>query len=177
MNTLETICSRKSIRSYTGESITEEELNEILKAGNASPVGLARYDTMHITIIKNKELLNEIDEVGAKMFGKTDRHPLYSAPMLILISTKKPEPMMENVSYSNAAIIAHNMALEATELNIGTCHIWGAVAALLQAPDTMKKLNLPESFIPCCGIILGRIDYEYEIRDIPSDRIKKTVIE
>lgn len=176
MNTLDTICSRKSIRSYTGESITEEELNKILKAGNASPVGMARYDNMHITIIKDKGLLKEIDEAGAKMFGKPDMHPLYGAPMLILISTKKPEPMMENVSFSNAAIIAHNMALEATELNIGTCYIWGAVAALFRSPETMRKLKLPEEFIPCCGIILGKMNDEYRIREISLDKISKNVI-
>lgn len=177
MNTLDTICSRKSIRTYTGESITEEELNKILKAGNASPVGMAKYDNMHITIIKDKGLLKEIDEAGAKMFGKPDMHPLYEAPMLILISTKKPEPMMENVSYSNAAIIAHNMALEATELNIGTCYIWGAVSALFGSPETMQKLKLPEEFIPCCGITLGKMNDEYRIREISLDKISKNVIE
>ena len=62
-------------------------------------------------------------------------------------------------------------------LNIGTCYIWGAVAALFQAPEIMKKLNLPEGFIPCCGITLGKTDYEYVLRDIPADRIAKTVIQ
>ncbi len=38
MNTMETICSRKSIRTYTGEQITEEQLNTILKAANAAPI-------------------------------------------------------------------------------------------------------------------------------------------
>ena len=106
MNTFDTICSRKSVRSYTGENITEEELTKILKAGDASPVGMGQYDNMHITIIKNKELLKQIDEAGARMFGKPDMHPLYGAPMLILVSTKKPEQNMENVSYSNAAMLA-----------------------------------------------------------------------
>lgn len=40
MNTMETICSRKTIRSYTDENITADELNVILKAANASPVGI-----------------------------------------------------------------------------------------------------------------------------------------
>lgn len=177
MNILDIICKRKSVRTYTGENITEEELNKILKSANASPVGMAQYENMHITIIKNKELLKEIDEAGAKMFGKTEMKPLYEAPMLVLISTKKPDENMENVAYSNAAIIAHNMALEATELNIGTCYIWGAVMALFNEPDTMKKLHLPENFIPCCAITLGKTDYKYEIRDIPEDRISKNIIE
>ena len=45
MNTMETICSRKTIRSYTGENITADELNVILKAANASPVGMGQYDS------------------------------------------------------------------------------------------------------------------------------------
>ena len=42
MTMIETICSRKSVRSYTGENITAEELEVILKAANASPVGMGR---------------------------------------------------------------------------------------------------------------------------------------
>lgn len=177
MKTLETICSRKSIRSYTGEGITQNELKQILTAANASPVGMGRYDEMHLTIVTNLELLRKIDQAGAAMFGKPDIHPLYGAPVLILVSTKTPAERRENVAYSNAAIIAHNMALEATELGIGVCHIWGAVAAVTASPDIIKELNLPEDFIPCCGIVLGQTDCKYEPRDIPEDRIEKNIIE
>lgn len=90
------------------------------------------------------------------MFGKPDMHPLYSAPILILVSMKTQSKMMENVAYSNAAIFAHNMALETTELGLGTCYIWGVVAALATSPDIMSELGLPEDFIPCCGIVLGK---------------------
>ena len=55
MNTMETICSRKTIRSYTGENITADELNVILKAANASPVGMGQYDSMHLTVITNED--------------------------------------------------------------------------------------------------------------------------
>lgn len=65
MNTMETICSRKTIRSYTGENITADELNVILKAANASPVGMGQYDSMHLTVITNEELMNKIDAAGA----------------------------------------------------------------------------------------------------------------
>ena len=37
---------------------------------------------------------------------------------------------MENVMYSNAAIMLHNIALAATSLGIGSCYICGATAAL-----------------------------------------------
>lgn len=177
MNTMETICSRKSVRSYTGENITAEELSTILKAANASPVGMGQFDSLHLTVITNKALLDKIETAAAAMFGKPDMHPLYSAPTLILISSRKPAPMMENVAFSNAAIMVHNMALAATELGVGSCYIWGAIAAILRAEDILAELKLPEEFIPCCAISLGKTDESYEMRNIPVDKIAKTIIE
>lgn len=177
MNTLETIFSRKSIRSYTGEAITEDQLNTILKAAIASPIGMGKYEDVHLTVITNPELLNEIDAECATLFNNPDMHPLYNAPMLILVSAKMPDVRaMENVSYSNAAIIVQNMALAATELGIGSCHIWGAIRSLLNAPLILEKLNLPEGFTACCGIILGKTDSTYEEREIPMDRISMNTI-
>ena len=177
MTMMETICSRKSVRSYTGENITAEELEVILKAANASPVGMGQFDSLHLTVITNKELLAKIEASAAAMFGKTDMHPLYGAPTLILVSSRKPAPMMENVAFSNAAIMAHNMALAATELGVGTCYIWGATAAMSRNPEILADLKLPEGFIPCCAMCFGKTDIAYEAREIPEYKIAKTLIE
>ena len=172
---IETLLKRKSVRSYTGENITEEELNIILKACDASPVGMKQYETLHLTVITNKELLVKIEETTAKMFGKPDMHPLYGAPTLIVISSKKLPDHMANVMYSNAAIMSHNIALAATSLNIGSCYIWGAIAAISNDEEIIKQLNLPEGFIPCCAVTLGKTDEEYNEKDI-SERISKSYI-
>lgn len=177
MNTMETICSRKSVRSYTGENITAEELSVILKSANASPVGMGQFDSLHLTVITNKELLSKIEKETAAMFGKPDMHPLYNAPTLIVVSSRKPAPMMENVAFSNAAIMVHNMALAATELGVGSCYIWGAIAALSRNAEILSKLSLTEDLIPCCAITLGKTDCTYEARDIPENKIAKTIIE
>lgn len=94
-----------------------------------------------------------------------------------LISFKKPEPIMENTVFSNAAIVAHNMLLTATELGVGSCYIWGAIAALSGSAELLKDLKLPENFIPYCAIGLAKTDCTYEMRDIPENRIAKSVIE
>lgn len=178
MNTFETICSRKSVRAYTGESISEEELSVVLKAANAAPVGMGRYEDVHLTVITNKKLLEKINAAGAKMFGKPDANVLYDAPTLILISAKLPEAEgMRNVSYSNAAIIAQNIALAATDLGIGACHIWGATIALGGCPDVSAQLSLPEGFTPCCAVALGKTDEEYTLRTIPNNRIATAFID
>lgn len=177
MNTLETIYARKSVRTYTGEQIMEEDLNTILKAANAAPVGMGQYENVHLTVITNAELLEKIDAAGAAMFGKPDIHPLYHAPMLIVVSAKMPEvKTMENVTYSNAAIIVQNMALAATELGVGVCHIWGATMALQNTPELLKELPLPDGFLPCCAAALGKTEDSYSERKIPEDRIATNII-
>lgn len=169
MNTLEAIYSRKSIRSFTG-TITEQELDTILKAANASPVGRALYENIHLTVITNKDLLHRINDCAIEFFNNPTANPLYDAPVYILVSAKLASPS-DNVGFSNCAIIAENMALAAVELGLGACHIWGATIALSQNDELVKELNLPDGFTPCCGIVLGKTDESYSEREIPRDRI------
>ncbi|MGI6259033.1 MAG: nitroreductase family protein [Anaerolineaceae bacterium] len=179
MNTFDTLFSRKSVRSYTGEQITDKDLELILKSAYAAPIGMGRYADMHLTVIQNPELLDRIDRAGAEMFGNPNMHPLYGVPTFILVSSKRPDPakkMMVNLALSNAAIVVHNMVLAATELGLGACYLWGATDALSMQADLLAELDLPEDFIPCCAVGIGKTDETYSIREIPHNRITKNVI-
>ena len=179
MSTFDTIISRKSVRSYTGEQISEEELQKILLAANAAPIAMGTYDSVHMTVITDQELLGKIDAAGAKMMGNPDIKPLYGAPTFILVSAKVDADTPQsaaNVAFSNAAIMVQNMALEAVELGLGTCHIWGAVRAIDADADLLAELDLPEGFSPCCGVIVGKTEEAYEPREVPADRIATDVI-
>lgn len=176
MEVLSVINERKSIRSYTGRQISDEQLATILKAAEEAPVGMGRFENYHLTIVTNREILAQIDAAGAKAFGDPNMHPLYGAPMYILVSAKAPEPGRENSVLSSAAIIVHSMALAATDLGVGQCDIWGATAAMSKVPQIVESLKLPEGFVPCCGIVLGQTEETYETRDISLDRISKNAI-
>ena len=171
MNTFDNLFSRRSIRAYNGESITEAELNQILKAAYAAPVGRALFDTLHLTVITNR---NYIDKWEDYCESQTEHRPFYGAPAVILVSSLIPSTDLKsvNVNFSNAAILVQNMAIAATELSIGSCHIWGAVRFLNDNEELLKELNLPEGMIPCCAIILGHTDEKYTPRDIPENKIK-----
>lgn len=158
--------SRRSIRSFTGEEISEETRNKLLHAANAAPVGLGKYDSVHLTVIRDKALLAEIEKNTASLFG-VERHFLYQAPELIVVSTAATD----NVGYSNAAIIAHNMALAAVDEGVGACHIWGCVIALAGNRELTAKLGLPEGFTPACAVAVGKTEEKYEPRNIPENRI------
>ena len=172
MNTMEAICSRKSVRSYTGESITQVELEQLLKAAYAAPVGMKAYDTLILTVVTNQTFMDKLNAASAAMMGRPDAVPLYGASTLIIVSSTLPGGARDNVAYSNAACIVENISLEAVELGIGTCHIWGAIRALNANQGLLKELKLPEGYVPCCAVILGHTNETYEPREIPIDRIR-----
>ena len=170
------IFERRSIRNYTGEMISDEELSLILKAGYAAPIGRGKYEDMAITVITNKELLNEINETGKAFFRNPEMNPLYDAPCLILVSSKLSGRPVDNIPYSNGACVVENMALMATKLGIGSCHIWGATIAVSHVNELIAKLGLPEDYTPMCGIILGKTNEVYSEREVADNRIATNFI-
>ena len=170
MDTIQAIESRRSIRSYKG-TISDADLKEILAAGNASAVGMGKFETVNMTVVRNKDFLHDLDRATAKMFGDETRTPLYGAPVLVVISTQLAEGD-NNVPYSNCAGIVENMVLAAVSKGIGACHIWGAIHALNINPELLEKLNIADGFTAVCGVVLGDTDEKYEKRDIEPNRIK-----
>ena len=149
MNALEAIAQRYSCRSYKPEQIPEEALSEILKAGMAAPVGSAAYDTLHITVIQNWDLLNEISEavteMVSKIFGKRmDKN--FGAPTMIIVSSKPGR--MPGMEYANAACVLENMLIAATSLGIDNIIHGGGSAVVAQGEELMQKLAIPEGFKP-----------------------------
>lgn len=178
METLIAINKRRSIRSFNGTPLSAGELNTILQAAQAAPIGRGQYDTMHLTVIRDAALLGKINTACAELFGDPTLVPLYGAPALVLVSAKVPDDMPSaNVAFSNAAIVVQNMALAATDLGVGACHIWGAVRAINVSADLLAAIGLPEGFTPCCAIALGHFDGEYTEREIPQDRIATNYID
>ncbi len=164
--------TRKSVRSYTGEAVSEETMKKILHAANASPVGQAKYETVHLTVIKSKEILAELEQNTARIFKVENRSFLYGAPELIIVSTSATD----NVGYSNAAIIAHDMSLAAVDEGVGVCHIWGCIMALQANKELIAKLGIPEGFTPACAVAIGKTNEAYAEREIPETRIATNVI-
>lgn len=162
----EVLKKRRCIRSYTGELVSEEEEKKILAAAESSPASMGEYDAVHITVIKNKDMLEKIEKFSQELFH-TDRSLLYNAPELIIVSVKADD----NPNHSNAAIVAHNMLLEAVNMGVGACYIWGCTIAVSHNLELIKALNIPDGFIPAAGISLGISNEIYEDREIPEGRI------
>jgi len=176
MNTLEAIAKRTSCRAYKAEQIKDEDLTKILQAANAAPVGMGKYETLKITVIQSRELLDKIDEEGKKFFNNPAmQHPLYGAPTLIMISGAANNGDI-TMSLCNASCLIENMTIEAADLGLGSCYIMGNTAAIRNNAEICKAMQVPEGFKPCAGIIVGYAAAEAEKRELVTDKIQTVYV-
>lgn len=49
MNTMKALLRRKSVRTYTGVPVTDDQRAQLLKAAYASPVAMGQYDSIVMT--------------------------------------------------------------------------------------------------------------------------------
>lgn len=147
MELFDVINKRFSNRKFLEKQISNEDLDRILKAGMQAPVGRGRYEDMHITVIQDKNLLNEINKLA-------DRSVFYNAPTLVIISAKDDGHGLDG---ENSACVAMNMLLAATDLGLASIYL-NLVIGLIKNSDILNKLNLPLGFVPIVGVGLGYAD-------------------
>ena len=157
METLKAIAIRKSIRSYTGEQITEKDLETILFAGSVAPIGGGAKDCIHLTVLQNKELLSRLSKVTATAIHlPKDADPLHGAPTLIIVSGKIGSPFNDEVP--NCACIVENMSLVATDLGLGSVYLGSFLNAFRVEPTLTSELGIPEGFSAFAGLAVGYTD-------------------
>ena len=150
MELFEAIDKRFSNRKYLDKQISDEDLKKILKAGMQAPVGRGKYEDMHITVIQNKVLLDEIS-------GLADRSVFYNAPTLVIISARDDG---NGLYKENSACVAMNMLLSATALGLGSIYLNLVIGLIKEHKEILDKLNLPEGFVPVVGVGIGYADGE-----------------
>ena len=145
------INTRVSTRKYIDKKIEKKDLEKIVEAGVKAPVGKSQYENMAITVITNKEFINEILEEAREIVNDPKANPIYSAPYLIIISAKDGHV----TRLEDTACIIENMSLKATDLEIGSCYIRGMFERFDKKARFIEKLNIEKDFYPVHGLILG----------------------
>lgn len=151
---------RVSTRKFLDEEVSKEGIEELLKAAKKSPIGHGAYDTVHLTVIRDKSLLEEMKREYNEQEGK-ESDSLFGAGLFIMVSSNKTN----SCEYEDAGCLIETMCLKATEMGLGSCYIRGLVHNLGSDAKYVKKLNLPEGFRPISGLVLGKIDHELVGKD------------
>ena len=169
MTTMDAILTRQSCRGFEDRPITEEQLQTLIIAANAAPVGRAQFQNVALVVLQNEELFAEMEAAMKKMAPDyPNPHPLYNAPVGILVCV--PGEPVADVNWMNAACVMENVLLAATDMGLGSTFIMGAVAAMRQNPELCAAAKVPEGFVPVCMAIVGYSAAELTKREETTEK-------
>ena len=160
METLNCIQARRSIRRFTDETISEETINQILRAGFAAPSAHNLHPIEFIVIHEKDNLI----QVASKLtYGRSLNEAQYA--ICVVGDTLK----QDNWEFLNhdAAAATENMALAITDLGLGSVWI-GCTPSYENSHELHQVLNLPEH-IKCLSILA--IGHPAVIKE-PSNRFE-----
>lgn len=147
MKAIETLFSRRSIRKYTAEPVSEQTLQIILEAAMSAP-SAGNQQPWHFMLINDRKLLDQIPSL----------HPhsmmCREAPMAILVCG---DPTLEkHVGYwvQDCAAATENLLLSIHALGLGG--VWVGVYPRDERVTGFRRLlNIPEHVVPFALIPIG----------------------
>jgi nitroreductase len=166
MELLDAIYTRRAIREYTKEPVTEAQLQALIDAAVQAPSAM-NQQPWSFCVVRDQALLKRISD-EAKVFmlrsspaglvshhfeeilGNEAFHIFYHAPALILICANAESPWAR----TDCALAAQNLMLAARASGLGTCWI-GFAQGWLDTPEGRKATGLPTDCIPVAPIIVG----------------------
>ena len=157
---LDVIMTRTSIRNFTGDPVSREQLETIIKAGMAAPSAM-NGQPWRFVVVTDKDKI-------ASVFGSGPRSRMFSTAGAVIVvcgqstTMRKPfgqpdAPATEQPNmfwYEDCSAAAENILLAAHALGLGA--VWTAgYPATERINPIAEALGIPEKVIPLCIIPVG----------------------
>lgn len=177
---IEGILNHRSIRKFTDEKLTQEQIHTIVKAAQqaSSSSNVMAYSIIGIT---DPELKNELYKVSGQEHVRNNAHLFVFCGDLHRINqlgdSQEKVHIKDNmesteqfiVATIDAALAAQNASIAAESMGLGICYI-GSLRNDINRVNEL--LDLPEHVIPLFGLITGYPDHKPDIKPrLPLDAI------
>ena len=146
---LEVIYTRRSVRSFTGEAVSRDDLMAILRAGMSAPSAVNVQPWVFV-VVTRRETLNELCAKlpYAKMLDKA------GAAIVVCGIPNKDRLYSKDYWVMDCSAASENILLSAHALRLGA--VWTAVYVDKERISNVRKiLNIPEDIIPLNVIPIG----------------------
>ncbi|MBQ3704528.1 MAG: nitroreductase [Oscillospiraceae bacterium] len=149
--TLTTLKTRRSCRSYKPELIEEEKLNAILEAGTYAATGMGKQSPI-ILAVTSKELRDKLSKMNAAVLG-ADMDPFYGAPEVLVVLGKKAVPTY----VYDGSLVMGNMMNAAADLGVASCWVHRAKEEFEseEGKAILKELGIEGDYEGIGHLILG----------------------
>jgi nitroreductase len=143
-NLIATIFSRRSIRKYTDEPVSDDDIKTMLEAAMAAP-SANNSQPWHFVVVKERGTLDGLAE--AHPHGKM----LAQATLCIVVCG---DPAISDYWEQDCSAAIENLLLAAAALGLGA--VWlGAHPREKRVAFTQRILSIPENIIPVNLISIG----------------------
>jgi nitroreductase len=163
METLEAIYKRRSIRQFTDQTVSNEQIENLLKAAFSAPTA-ANTQPWEFVVLTEKEILDKLKE--QLIFAR------YNAPAAIVVcgnmklAFKGPD---KDLWISDCSAAVENILLAATDIGLGS--VWIGVYPLdCKIKPVRKILDMPDYVVPLAMIYIGHSTQELEGRCRYNDK-------
>ena len=157
---LKAIQERKSVRHFTGESVSKDDLNKILKAGMSAPTAVNKQPWSFVVVTDRKTL----DTLAARL---PSAKMLFQAGAAIIICAIPEKAYGSSTEFAviDCSLAGENILLAVESLGLGA--LWTASYPDKDRMDIVRSvLNIPADIIPLNVIPIGHPTGE----DKPKDK-------
>jgi nitroreductase len=166
LDTLTAIHNRKSVRNFTGNPITKEQIDVLLKAAMAAPSAVNCQPWEFIVVADR----NTLDKLGDTLpYAKM----IYKAGAAIIVCGVPGKAHKQLIEYAviDSTLASQNILLAAEAIGLGA--IWTAAYPYPERMEAIRSiLNVPAEVIPLNVIPIGHPTGE----DKPKEKFNKEKI-
>ena len=143
--TIDTICSRRSIRNYTSDSISDESISALLECARFAPSGL-NNQPWRFAVIDDSEIKSQL----SALTHYSDI--VSSAPLLIAVFLDTASSYHREKDLMAIGAAVQNILLAAHSINLGA--VW--LGEILKNKEKVSEiLNAPENFELAAIVAVG----------------------
>lgn len=143
------VLNRRSVRDFTGESVTEEQLKMMLRAGMYA-CSARNSQPWEFIVIRQHNLLKRLSEGGPHW------QPLQKAPLAIVVAadTRDIPPEVTDMFPQGCAAASQNILTAAAGLELGG--VWLGCFPKKERMDFVSDaLHMPEGVVPFSILAIG----------------------
>ena len=155
--TIELMKTRRAIKSFNDQPVTEEQLDAILEAGIWAASGRGKQAPVSVAVT-DPEIVSWMSKTNAGLMGGSG-DPFYGSKCVVVVFTDGE--LFTGVE--DGSLVIGNMMLAAHSLGVGSCWIHRA-KEVFETPEgrqLMKKWGVPDSYVGVGNCVLGFWDGEY----------------
>jgi nitroreductase len=144
---MNSLFARRSIRHYTKEPVSQDTIEQLLKAAMAAP-SAGNQQPWHFVVIQDRKILDEITNIHPYARMTTE------ASVAILVCGDLRAEKHPGFWVQDCSAATENILIEACEIGLGA--VWVGVYPNEQRIAAMSKLaGLPDKIIPLSLIPIG----------------------